>query len=117
MRPMTPILVVPRAFNTPLVCQRAPRIAEALLQYFFIHPAPVTRRNRLNEERLETQKTKMAAYVNRAIGINAVSAVYIIDSAKALATGTAARLPFSGASACGPVLEEFENKVQEFLKE
>lgn len=116
MRPMTPILVVPRDFNKPLVCQRAPRAAEALLQYFISNPAPVTKRYRLDEKALEAQKTKIAAYVNRAIGTNAVSAVYIFEGGKALSTGVAARLP-GNATACGPVLEEFEKQVQELMKE
>lgn len=117
LRPMTPILVVPRDFNTPLVCQRAPRVAEALLQYFMQNPAPVNKKHRLDDKALETQKSKMAGYVNRAIGLKAVSAVYLIEGGKSMSTGVAARLPFANATSCGPVLEAYEKQVQEFLKE
>jgi len=117
LRPLTPILVVPRDFNAPLVCQRAPRVAEALLNYFMKNPAPVDRSRRLDAEAMDQQKRALAAYVNRAIGLNAVSEVYIIEGGKSLSTGVAARLPFAHATGCGPVLEAYEKRVQEFLKE
>lgn len=117
MRPMTPILIVPRDFNTPLVCQRAPRVAEALLQYFLQRPAPVNRRYEIDNEALEKQKLEMAGHVNRAIGIKAVSAVYIFEGGRSMSKGVAARLPFAHATGCGPVLEEYEKRVQKILQE
>jgi len=118
VRPMTPILVVPKGYNVPLVCQRVPRVIEALLNYFLKEPAPVDRKLRLDSTALELKKTVMAAHVNRAIGINAVSEVYIFEGGKALSSGVAARLPGGKAStACGPVLEEYEKKIKALLAE
>ena len=116
VRPMTPILVVPKAYNVPLVCQRVPRVIEALLNYFLKEPAPVDRKLRLDSTALELEKTVMAAHVNRAMGIDAVSEVYIFEGGKALSSGVAARLPGAKAStACGPVLEEYEKKIKALL--
>lgn len=117
LRPMTPILVVPQDFHAPLVCQRAPRITEALLNYFLKKPAPITEKYQLDDKALEEQKAAMAAHVNRAIGTNAVSAVYVLEGGKSMSKGVAARLPFAHATSCGPVLEEYEKRVMEILKE
>lgn len=118
VRPMTPILVVPKDYNVPLVCQRVPRVIEALLNYFLKEPAPVDRRLHLDSSALELKKTIMAAHVNRAIGINAVSEVYIFEGGKALSVGVASRLPGGKAStACGPVLEEYEKKIKALIAE
>jgi len=118
MRPMTPILVVPKAYNVPLVCQRVPRLIEALLNYFLKEPAPVDRKLHLDSTALEAKKAVMAAHVNRAIGIDAVSEVYVFEGGKALSAGVASRLPGGKAStACGPVLEEYEKKIKAILEE
>lgn len=117
MHPMTPILIVPHAYNSPLVCQRAPRISEALLRYFLQNPAPVDKSRRLDVDGLTKQSTAIAAYVNKSIGIDAVSNVYVIEGNKTLATGVAARLPFSTTTACGAVLQEYEQQIQEMLKQ
>lgn len=118
MRPMTPILVVPKAYNVPLVCQRVPRVIEALLNYFLKEPAPVDRKLHLDSTAMETKKAVMAAHVNRAIGIVAVSEVYVFEGGKALSAGVASRLPGGKAStACGPVLEEYEKKIKALLAE
>jgi len=116
MRPFTPILVVPRDFNTPLVCQRAPRVAEALLQYFLSAPIPVDRKRHLDQETLQTRTKDMAMHVNRALGLNAVSEVYLIEGGKAMNTGVAQRMAQSKAASCGPVLKEYEKHVMELLK-
>jgi len=118
MRPMTPILVVPKAYNVPLVCQRVPRVIEALLQHFLKEPAPVDRKLHLDSTAMEAKKAVMAAHVNRAIGIDAVSEVYVFEGGKALSSGVASRLPGGKAStACGPVLEEYEKKIKALLAE
>jgi|GEM_PF-3254185 len=116
MHAMTPILVVPMAKNSPLVCQRAPRVSEALLRYFMKNPAPVDKTRHLDVDSLTKQSVAMAAFVNTSIGMNAVSNVYVIEGNKALTTGVAARLPFSTATACGSVLDAYEKQVQEILK-
>lgn len=115
--PMTPILVVPQASNLPLVCQRAPRVAEALLRYFMKKPAPVTKKYGLDDKALAEQKRMLAAYVNRAIGLKAISAVHIIGDNKPQTKGVAARLSFAHAISCGPVLAEYEKRIREMLQE
>jgi len=116
VRPMTPILVVPKGYQVPLVCQRVPRVIEALLNYFLKEPAPVDRRLRLDSTALESKKVKIAKYVNRAIGMDAVSEVYVFEGGRAMTSGVAARLPGGGTStACGPVLEEYEKKVKAII--
>ena len=116
MRAMTPILVVPHEYNTPLVCQRAPRITEALLRYFLQSAAPVDKKHHIDSDALAKQSAVMAAFVNKAIGLDVVSDVYIIEGGKAMSTGVAARLPFANATGCGAVLEHYEQQVQEMLK-
>lgn len=116
MHAMTPILVVPLATNSPMVCERAPRITEALLRYFLRNPAPVDKTRHLDVNGLAQQSAAMATFVNQSIGIDAVSQVYVIEGGKAMATGVAARLPFTNATACGSVLSEYEKQVQDLLK-
>lgn len=112
LRAITPILIVPHDFNAPVVCQRAPRVTEALLQFFMQHPIAVNDQRRLDLHALDEQKTQMAAYANRALGLKAVSAVYILEGGKSMTTGVASRLPFKNATSCGPVIEEYEKRLK-----
>lgn len=113
LRAITPILTVQNVVNAPGVCQRMPRVTEALLKYFSKFPIPVGKNRRIDVNALEDHQSKMVAYVNRALGAKAVSEVYIIEGGRALNTGVAARLPGgSAANACGAVLEEYEKQLK-----
>lgn len=112
LRIVTPILIIPDPDNAPLVCNRMPRVIEGLLGYFSQHPAPVDRRLHLDTDALDAQKKIMAAHVNRALGANVVSAVYIIEGGRAMSSGTAARFPGATSNACGAIMEENEKKIK-----
>ena len=112
LRIVTPILMIPDPDNAPLVCNRMPRVIEGLLSYFLQHPAPVNRRLHLDTDALDAQKKIMAAHVNRAIGKNVVSAVYILEGGRAMSSGTAARFPGATSNACGAIMEEYEKKIK-----
>jgi len=116
LRIVTPILIIPDTKHSPLVCHRMPRVIEALLKYFTQYPAPVNRKLYLDIEALDAQKTKMAAYANRALGRNVVRAVYILEGGQAMSSGTAARFPGASSNACGAILEENDRKLKEAQK-
>lgn len=116
MRMVTPILKVPNPKYSPLICHRMPRVIEALLSYFSQYPAPVDRTRHIDSTALEAQKEKMAAYVNRALGHNVVSAVYVFEGGKSMSSGVAARFPGASSNACGAILEENEKKLKEAEK-
>jgi len=115
LRPLTPILTVPKAGDVALVCQRAPRAAEAILAYFSKNPAPLNRRRQVDTEALKKQSAKIAAYVNRAYGKNLVSEVFVVEGGKSLGRGVMSRLPFAQTQGCGRVLEEYDQRIQELL--
>lgn len=116
LRMVTPILKVPNTKHSPLICHRMPRVIEALLSYFSKHPAPVNRNRRIDSAALEAQKKAMAAYVNRALGLNVVSAVYIFEGGKSMSSGVAARFPGASSNACGAILEENDKRLKEAQK-
>jgi len=115
IRPLTPILTVPKAEDVAFVCQRAPRAAEAILYYFSKHPAPVDKRRRVDIDALKKQAPQIAAYVNKAFGKNIISEVYVIEGGKSMGTGMMARLPFAQTQGCGRVMEEYEKRMKELL--
>ena len=117
IRPLTPILTVPKADDVAFVCQRAPRAAEAVLYYFTKNPAPVDKRRRVDIDALKDQAPKIAAYVNRAFGKNVVSEVYVVEGGKSMGRGVMARLPFAQTHGCGRVMEEYEKRMKELLGE
>lgn len=115
LRPLTPIMTVPKAEHVPLVCQRAPRAAEAVLYYFQKNPAPVDKKRRVDIDALKKKAKTIAAYVNRALGDKMVSEVYVVEGGKALGRGVMARLPFAQTQGCGRVLEQYEKRMEELL--
>ncbi|HEY9079020.1 hypothetical protein [Magnetovibrio sp.] len=115
IRPLTPILTVPKAEDVAFVCQRAPRAAEAILYYFSKHPAPVDRTRHVDIDALKPQAPAIAAYVNKAFGKNIISEVYVIEGGKTMGSGVMSRLPFAQTQGCGRVMEEYEKRMQELL--
>lgn len=109
-RPLTPILLVPGAGDVAKVCQRAPQVKEAILQYFQAKPAPLLRNDRIDLNALEKDSALIARYVNKRLWPGAVSEVAMVVNAKAMATGVAKRFGF--ASNCSRVLEEFDKRVK-----
>jgi len=117
MRPMTPVMTVPKAGDVAFVCQRAPRASEAILYYFQKNPAPVQPNRRVDIDAVNASHVEIAAYVNRALGRSVVSEVYMVDGAgDKMATGTSARLPFSQIQGCSRVLEEYEQRMKQLLE-
>jgi len=115
LRPLTPILTVPKAEDVAFVCQRAPRAAEAILYYFSKYPAPVDKKRKVDIDALKKQAPKIAAFVNRAFGKNIISEVYVIEGGKSMGSGVMARLPFAQTQGCGRVMEEYEKRMQQLL--
>ena len=111
-RMMTPFIVPFDASLKVGICKRLPRVTEALVQYFLKNPAPVDRRLKVDIAALEKEKKTMAAYVNRAIGARAVSAVYIIEGGKTMSTGTASRFPGASANACGEIIDAYDKQLK-----
>ena len=117
MRPMTPVMTVPKAGDVAFVCQRAPRASEAILYYFQKNPAPVLRNRHVDVDTVNKAHATIAAYVNRALGKGVVSEVYLVEGAgDKMATGTSARLPFASIQGCSRVLEEYEQRMKELLE-
>lgn len=112
LRIITPILIIPNPDNSPLVCNRMPRVIEGLLSYFSQHPAPVKKNRHLDTDALDALKKTLAAHANRALGANVVSAVYIIEGGKTMSTGAAARFPGASSNACGAIMEENAKKIK-----
>ena len=117
LRPLTPILTVPKAEDVAFVCQRAPRASEAILYYFTKKPAPVDRKRRVDMDALKKQIHHIAAYVNKALGRKVVSEVYVVEGGKSMGRGVMARLPFAQTQGCGRVMEEYEQRMQQLLGE
>ncbi len=115
IRPLTPILTVPDGDNVAFVCQRAPRVSEAILYYFSKFPAPVDRKRRVDLDSLKKQKGKIAGYVNKALGKAVVSEVYVVEGGKAMGRGVMSRLPFAQTQGCGRVLDEYEQRMKQLL--
>ena len=117
VRPMTPVMTVPKAGDVAFVCQRAPRATEAVLQYFQKNPAPVLKNRRIDIDAVNANHVKIAAYVNRALGRNAVSEVFVVEGGgDNMAKGAAARLPFAQIQGCSRVLAEYEQRMQKLLE-
>lgn len=117
VRPMTPVMTVPKAADVAFVCQRAPRAAEAILYYFQKNPAPINKSRRIDIDAVNAKHAQIAAYVNRALGKNMISEVYLVEGGGAkMATGAAARLPFSSIQGCSRVLEEYEQRMKDLLE-
>lgn len=117
VRPMTPVMTVPKADDVSFVCQRAPRAAEAILAYFQRNPAPVLRNKHIDIDAVNANHAKIAAYVNRALGVNAVSEVFMVEGGgDKMATGTSSRLPFAQIQGCSRVLEEYEQRMKDLLE-
>ncbi len=111
--PLTPVMTVPKAEDVAFVCRRAPRVAEAILRYFQQYPVSLTPQHRLDLKAINKNNVKIAAYVNRALGQNAVSKVYLTDVvAKSMARGTMERLPFAKIQGCSRVLKEYEERMK-----
>ena len=115
IRPLTPILTVPKAEHTAFVCQRAPRASEAILYYFSKNPAPVDKKRRVDIDALKKQAAHIAAYVNKALGKNVVSEVYVVEGGKSMGKGVMSRLPFAQTHGCGRVMEEYEQRMDKLL--
>ena len=117
MRPMTPVMTVPKADDVAFVCQRAPRASEAILYYFQKNPAPVLTNRHVDVDAVNAQHATIAAYVNRALGREAVSEVYMVEGAgEKMATGTAARLPFAQIQGCSRLMKEYEERMKKLLE-
>lgn len=117
VRPMTPVMTVPKAADVAFVCQRAPRAAEAILYYFQKNPAPINKSRRIDIDAVNANHAQIAAYVNRALGKNMISEVYLVEGGGAkMATGAASRLPFSSIQGCSRVLEEYEQRMRLLLE-
>ena len=117
VRPMTPVMTVPKAADVAFVCQRAPRAAEAILYYFQKSPAPVAKNRRIDIDAVNAKHALIAAYVNRALGQNAVSEVYLVEGGgNNMAKGAAARLPFASIQGCSRVLLEYEQRMKQLLE-
>lgn len=115
-RAMTPVMTVPKAGEVAFVCQRAPRAAEAILEYFTKNPAPKLPNGHIDVDKVNAKHADIAAYVNRALGKAVVSEVYLVEGAgEKMATGAAARLPFSSIQGCSRVLEEYEQRMKQLL--
>lgn len=118
IRPMTPVMTVPKADDVAFVCQRAPRAAEAILYYFQKNPAPVLSNRRVDTKTLDKDFAKIAAFVNRALGRNVVSEVFVVEGGGPnMAKGAASRLPFASIQGCSRVLQEYEQRMKEVLGE
>lgn len=115
IRPLTPIMTMSKektgVRDALFVCQRAPRISEAILSYFMKYPAPVTRNRHLDAGAIEKQKTKIAAYVNRALGKALISEVFVFEGAAAK-SGVEARFP-GAQQGCSRVMKEYEQQLKE----
>ena len=117
VRPMTPVMTVPKADDVALVCQRAPRAAEAILLYFQKNPAPMTSGRRIDIDAVNLKYAEMAAYVNRALGAVMVSEVHLVEGGgDNMAKGAAKRLPFAQIQGCSRVLEEYEQRMKQLLE-
>lgn len=117
VRPMTPVMTVPKAGDVAFVCQRAPRAAEAILLYFQKNPAPIAANRRVDIDKVNAQHAKIAEYVNSALGRFVVSEVYLVEGGgDSMATGTSARLPFASIQGCSRVLEEYEQRMKQLLE-
>ena len=118
IRPLTPVMTVPKADDVAFVCQRAPRAAEAILYYFQKNPAPVLPNRRVDTKKLDKEFAKIAAYVNRSLGRNVVSEVFVVEGGGPnMAKGAASRLPFASIQGCSRVLKEYEQRMKEVLGE
>lgn len=118
VRPMTPVMTVPKADDVAFVCQRAPRAAEAILQYFQKNPAPLRRNRHIDIETVNAKHAEIAAYVNRALGRTVVNEVYLVEGGGAnMAKGAASRLPFAQIQGCSRVLQEYEQRMKQLLEE
>lgn len=118
IRPMTPVMTVPKADDVAFVCQRAPRAAEAILYYFQKNPAPVLSNRRVDTKKLDKDFAKIAAYVNRALGRVVVSEVYVVEGGgKKMSSGTSSRLPFASIQGCSRVLDEYNQRMKDVLGE
>lgn len=116
IRPMTPVMTVPKAEDVAFVCQRAPRAAEAILYYFQKNPAPVLSSRRVDIKTLNKSNAKIAAYVNRAMGRNVVSEVFVVEGGGPnMAKGTMSRLPFASIQGCSRVMKEYEERMDNLL--
>jgi len=113
-RPLTPILLVPKAGDVAKVCQRAPKVKEAILQYFQAKPASLLRNQHVDLKALEKDSALISRYINNKLWAGAVTEVSILENAKSMATGVAKRFGF--ASNCSRVLAEFEKRVEELRK-
>jgi len=117
VRPMTPVMTVPKAGDVATVCQLAPRASEAILHYFQKNPAPLAKNRRIDIDAVNAKHAEIAQYVNRALGKNMVSEVYLVEGGgDSMATGTAARLPFAQIQGCSRVLEEYEQRMKQLLE-
>lgn len=116
VRPMTPVMTVPKADDVSFVCQRAPRAAEAILAYFQRNPAPILRNRHIDIDAVNANHAKIAAYVNRALGGKIVSEVFMVEGGgDKMATGASSRLPFAQIQGCSRVLEEYEQRMRILL--
>ncbi|HEY9164127.1 MAG TPA: hypothetical protein VIN57_05920 [Magnetovibrio sp.] len=117
VRPMTPVMTVPKAGDVAFVCQRAPRASEAILLYFQKNPAPIASNRRVDIDAVNAGHAKIAEYVNQALGRYVVSEVYLVEGGGAnMAKGAAARLPFASIQGCSRVLEEYEQRMKQLLE-
>jgi len=114
-RPLLPIMTVPKADDVAFVCQRAPRVAEAILQYFQDNPAPLLPNHHVDVERIDLSRGTIASYVNRALGRAAVSEVVVSERGPKMSKGSASRLPFARVQGCSRVLAEFEARMKKLL--
>ena len=118
IRPLTPVMTVPKADDVAFVCQRAPRAAEAILYYFQKNPAPVLANRRVDTKKLDKDFAKIAAFVNRALGRVVVSEVFVVEGAgKKMSSGTSSRLPFASIQGCSRVLDEYNQRMKDVLGE
>lgn len=112
-RAITPIMMVPKADDTVIVCRKVARINDAILQVLFQYPLVEGKGRKLE---LESHGQILTKSINRALGKNMVSDVRLVDGVVNLGKGASARLPFT-VHGCGRVMEEFERRLKELKGE
>jgi hypothetical protein len=125
--PVTVVLTVREKSKVGKVCNKGPRISDALLRAWFKKPMTADYlydRDRRGKTKFDYRRTptqrkedkRLIGLVNRALGTNDVTGILVIKGSVSMGGGAVTKLPFSSLNGCDELQEEEKKKKEKKKK-
>ncbi len=119
--PVTVVLTVRDNSKVGKICNKGPRISDALLRAWYKKPMVASYlynrdargKTKVNYRRTPAQKkedARLISVVNRALGIKEVVGILVLKGSMSMGGGAVTKLPFSSVNGCDELQEEKKKK-------